>query len=107
MMWPIACRALRELVGAKIHPGPGVGALDALVAHAEANPDNYWHPFGTCKMGPVGDPAAVVGNDGQVHGVEGCYVGDCAIMPVIPRATTAMPAVVIGERIAGFLLSGK
>ncbi|MFJ5841640.1 GMC family oxidoreductase [Streptomyces shenzhenensis] len=99
-----AAPAMRELVGTEIHPGPETGGLDGLVRHVEANPDNYWHPVGTCKMGPADDPTAVVGNDGQVHGIEGCYVADCSIMPVTPRATTAMPAVVIGERIAQFLI---
>jgi hypothetical protein len=28
-------------------------------------------------------------------------------MPIIPRATTAMPAVVIGERIAEIVLAGR
>jgi choline dehydrogenase-like flavoprotein len=41
---------------------------------------------------------------GPVHGVAGLWVADCSIMPKVPRATTAMPAVVIGERIARFLL---
>ncbi len=102
-----ASSAVRELVGAEIHPGPEVGDVEALARHVEANPDNYWHPVGTCRMGPASEPTAVVGHDGQVHGVEGCYVADCSIMPTIPRATTAMPAVVIGERIARFLLGEK
>jgi len=42
---------------------------------------------------------------GQVHGVEGCYVADCALIPFIPRATTMMPAVVVAERVAELLLT--
>ncbi|MGA1837420.1 FAD-dependent oxidoreductase [Herbiconiux sp. 11R-BC] len=95
------------LVGAEIHPGPEVGDLDALIAHVNANPDNYWHPVGTCKMGPASDPTAVVDARGQVHGVTGCWVADASIMPVVPRATTAMPVVVVGERIASFLLEDR
>jgi choline dehydrogenase len=92
---------MAALVGSEIYPGAGVGSL---VAHVVANPDNYWHPVGTCKMGPESDPTAVVDHTGRVHGVEGLYVADAAIMPRVPRATTAMPVVVIGERIARFLL---
>ncbi len=99
-----AAPGMRELVGRELRPGPEYADRASLVAHIRANPDNYWHPVGTCKMGPAADPRAVVGHDGQVHGVAGCYVADCSIMPTIPRATTAMPAVVIGERIARFLL---
>jgi choline dehydrogenase len=38
-----------------------------------------------------------------VHAVPGCLVADCALMPSVPRATTAMPATVIGERVATFV----
>jgi choline dehydrogenase len=98
-----AVPAMAALVGEEIHPGPGVGDHAALVAHVEANPDNYWHPVGTCRMGPDSDPTTVVDPQGRVHGVDGLRVADCSIMPRIPRATTAMPAIVIGERIASFL----
>jgi choline dehydrogenase len=93
---------MAELVGREIYPGPG--SFQDLVAHVTANPDNYWHPVGTCKMGPASDPMAVVDHRGQVHGVEGLFVADASIMPQVPRATTAMPTVVIGERVAQFLL---
>lgn len=98
---------MAPLVGTEIHPGPELDSREALVAHILANPDNYWHPVGTSKMGPASDPAAVVDGRGRVHGVEGCWVADCSIMPRVPRATTAMPAVVVGERIAQFLLEDR
>jgi choline dehydrogenase len=55
-------------------------------------------------MGPASDPDAVVDARGRVHGLEGLFVADCSIMPVIPRANTNVPAVVAGERIASWLL---
>jgi choline dehydrogenase len=57
-------------------------------------------------MGPASDPTAVVDNEGRVHGVEGLRVADASIMPKVPRATTAMPVVVVGERVARFILQG-
>ena len=98
---------MAELVGAEIYPGPEVASFASLVAHVTANPDNYWHPVGTCKMGPASDPMAVVDHRGRVHGVDGLVVADASIMPRIPRATTAMPTVVIGERISQFLLESN
>ncbi|MCU1527020.1 MAG: family oxidoreductase [Frondihabitans sp.] len=95
---------MAALVGREIYPGPEAGDLGALTAFVEAHPDNYWHPVGTCKMGPATDPAAVVDNEGRVHGVEGLRVADASIIPRVPRATTAMPVVVVGERVARFLL---
>jgi choline dehydrogenase len=100
--------ALRQLLGRETGPGPvGAETPAAISAHLLANVDSYWHPVGTAKMGPDSDPAAVADNRGAVRGIEGCLVADCALMPVVPRATTAMPAVVIGERIATFVLEGR
>jgi choline dehydrogenase len=35
-----------------------------------------------------------------VLGIEGLVVADASVMPVIPRATTAVPTIVVAERIA-------
>jgi choline dehydrogenase len=55
-------------------------------------------------MGVDGDDGAVTDARGRIHGLENAYVADCSIIPVIPRANTNVPAVVIGERIAAWLL---
>jgi choline dehydrogenase len=64
---------------------------------------HYYHPVGSCKMGSDRDPLAVVNARGQVYGLENLYVGDASIMPVIPRANTNLPALVVAERIASWL----
>ncbi len=99
-----ATSALSPLVGAEIHPGPDTFTREALAAHLYAHPDNYWHPVGTCRMGVADDPLAVVDARARVHGIEGLRVADCSIMPRVPRATTAMPAIVVGEKVARMLL---
>jgi choline dehydrogenase len=38
------------------------------------------------------------------HGLDNAYVADASIMPVIPRANTNVPGLVVGERIAHWLL---
>ena len=96
---------LSDALGAK--PRPGLVSGDgALRGHIQANSTHYYHPVGTCKMGPATDPAAVVDRAARVHGVEGLRVVDCSIIPVIPRANTNIPAVVIGEKIAAMMLRG-
>jgi choline dehydrogenase len=103
-----ATPALRDLLGAEKAPGPvGCETADEIAGYLRAHPDSYWHPVGTAKMGPESDPTAVADHRGAVRGIEGCLIGDSALMPVIPRATTAMPAVVIGERVAAFVLEGS
>ena len=54
-------------------------------------------------MGPASDSLAVVNARGQVYGVDNLYVGDASIMPVIPRANTNLPALVVAERIVDWL----
>lgn len=93
----------RELLGEEIAPGPKVQSADALARWIDANVAHYYHPVGTCRMGPVGDETAVVDPRGKVHGLEGLYVADCSIIPTIPRANTNIPAAVVGERIASWL----
>ena len=55
-------------------------------------------------MGLDGDTLAVCDARGRVRGIDGVVVADASLIPVIPRANTNMPAVMIGERVAGFLL---
>jgi len=63
----------------------------------------YCHPAGTCKMGPISDPAAVVDHRGEVHGVRGLHVADASIMPAITRGNINLPTAMIGARIAAVL----
>ena len=60
---------------------------------------HYYHPVGACKMGPDSDPAAVVDSTGKVHGLDNLYVADASIMPVVPRANTNLPTLMLAERI--------
>ncbi|MDQ3412075.1 MAG: GMC family oxidoreductase [Chloroflexota bacterium] len=96
---------LRELLGKEMAPGSAVESPAELERWAEANVVHYYHPVGTCAMGPAGDPAAVVDARGRVHGLTNAVIADCSIMPVIPRANTNLPAVVVGMRVAQWLLA--
>ena len=62
------------------------------------------HITGTCRMGPDSDPWAVVDQYGRLHGLEGLTVADASIIPDSVRANTNVTAMMIGERIADFLL---
>jgi choline dehydrogenase len=98
---------LRELLGAELNPGPSIQDDEAMEEWIDGAIEHYYHPVGTCAMGRVDDPLAVTDPKGRVHGLENVFVADCSIMPVIPRANTNLPAVVVGERIAGWLLDGE
>ena len=65
---------------------------------------SYCHPAGSCKLGPATDPAAVVGANGAVHGIDNLYVADASIMPSITRGNPNLPVAMIGARVAAGLL---
>ncbi|MBV9356487.1 MAG: GMC family oxidoreductase N-terminal domain-containing protein [Chloroflexi bacterium] len=94
---------VKSLIGTEDEPGLSVTDRDELARYVRANSAHAYHPVGTCKMGPATDPSAVVDARGKVHGMDGLYVADAAIIPVIPRANTNIPVAVIAEKIAALL----
>lgn len=64
------------------------------------------HVSATCKMGVSSDPMAVVDSFGKIIGLEGIRVADASIMPDCIRANTNVTTMVIGERIADFIVNG-
>ncbi len=67
--------------------------------------DTYHHAVGTCRIGPAGDPGAVVDPDLRVHGLDNLRVADASVLPTVPHANTNLAAILVGEiaarRIAG------
>ncbi|MFE5584824.1 GMC family oxidoreductase [Kitasatospora sp. NPDC056531] len=61
------------------------------------------HPAGTARMGPAGDPLAVVDQRGRVHGLENLLVCDASVMPTIPSAPTNLSCIMLAERFAGWM----
>jgi choline dehydrogenase len=98
---------LRDHLGTELSPGSAIKDDAAIEEWIEGAIEHYYHPVGTCAMGPADEPLAVTDARGRVHGLENVFVADCSIMPVIPRANTNLPAVVVGERIAGWLLGAE
>jgi choline dehydrogenase-like flavoprotein len=72
-------------------------AVSRMVRH-------YFHPVGTTRMGPAHDPGAVVDQRGRVHGISQLRVADASVMPTIPRANTNFPCIMIGERVAAWMV---
>ena len=96
--------AFKPFVSHEIQPGADTQSdaeLDAFIAeHAES----AYHPCGTCRMGAVDDPNAVVDPKGRVIGVEGLTVADSSIFPRITNGNLNAPSIMVGEKIADHLL---
>ncbi len=91
--------SLAKLIGKELDDTANVVSIEAV----RRNSLHYYHPVGACKMGPDTDPAAVVDPTGKVHGLDNLYVADASIMPVVPRANTNLPTLMLAERIAASL----
>lgn len=61
----------------------------------------------TARMGPSDDDMAVVDQFGKVHGVDALRVADASIMPDCIRANINVTVMVIGERVADFIIAGE
>ena len=98
-----ATEALGRLMAGEARPGPQEATRDQLAAYVRDNVRGYFHGVGTCRIGPEGDPHAVVDASGAVHGLERLHVCDASIIPTIPRANTNLTTIAIAERIAELL----
>lgn len=81
--------------------------LDALSAGTETGDDairrgvaHYWHPAGTCALGPDPAAGAVVDPRGRLHGCDNLWVADASIFPAVPRATPNLSVVVLAAHVA-------
>jgi choline dehydrogenase-like flavoprotein len=61
----------------------------------------FYHPSGTCAIGPVVDPRL------RVRGVDGLRVADASVMPRLVTGNTNAPAIMIGERVAHLIATGS
>jgi GMC oxidoreductase len=82
-----SAEALRGLLDGEVAPGQTAGD-DEIAEYMKRSVGGYWHPVGTCKMGPASEVDTVVDATGRLLGSDNVYVADASIMPTIPRANT-------------------
>lgn len=97
----IASPAIRTL----IDPAPATFGQDLSDEQLRESLGTYWHPVGTCAMGPPEDPSVVVDGSALVRGTENLWVVDASILPTVPAANTQLPVLAVAEMLADTLRS--
>ncbi|NKC15051.1 MAG: choline dehydrogenase [Gammaproteobacteria bacterium] len=90
--------------GEELAPGAAVKSDSELDAYIRAHVESAYHPCGTCKMGAIDDPHAVVDPQCRVIGVQGLRVADSSIFPRIPNGNLNGPSIMVGEKASDHIL---
>ena len=69
-----------------------------------ANVESAYHPCGTCKMGDISDPMAVVDKFTKVIGIEKLRVVDSSIFPQITNGNLNGPTIMVSEKASDHIL---
>jgi choline dehydrogenase len=102
-----AMPALARFRPREVKPGVQYQSDDDLARLAGDIGTTIFHPVGTCRMGPDGDPLAVVDPQLRVRGVPGLHIADASVMPTITSGNTNSPTLMIAERAAEWIAAGK
>ena len=102
-------RTARRLLGSpafaphfveEVFPGKEVQSDDEILDFARQRGGTCFHPVSSARMGPDGDPMAVVDPQARVRGVNGLRVVDASIMPSIISGNTNAPVMMMAEKIS-------
>jgi choline dehydrogenase len=100
----VAAPALAKYAPAEYKPGLEYSTEEQLAEAAGLIGTTIFHPVGTCKMGKVDDPMAVVDSHLRVIGVAGLRVVDASVMPTITSGNTNSPTLMIAEKAAQLIM---
>ncbi|MFO1132125.1 MAG: choline dehydrogenase [Hyphomicrobiales bacterium] len=96
--------AMQRFAAEEIQPGPKVSSDAEIDAFIREHCESAYHPCGTCKMGAVDDPMAVVDPECRVIGIENLRVADSSIMPQVTNGNLNGPTIMIGEKASDHIL---
>jgi choline dehydrogenase len=105
LAWQIAHEPeiARHTLGVALLSEETMGSDDALAGYVRATVATQFHPCGTARMGPAGDPMAVVDQHCRLRGIPNLRVVDGSIMPTIPRANINLTCIMIGEHVSDWM----
>lgn len=102
----LAQSAFDPFRGTEVLPGTSVQTDADIESFVREKAESIYHPVGTCKMGAIDDPDAVVDSHCRVKGVDGLRVIDASVMPKLIGGNTNAPTIMLAERMADLILAG-
>lgn len=97
--------AMRHIFAEQIFPKVACKTDDEWLDYIRRSGMTAYHLVGTCKMGPLSDPLAVVDPQLRVRGVRGLRVVDASVMPTTPSGNTNAATLMIAEKAADMMLA--
>jgi len=96
-------RELKHLIRRETFPGDEVATREQLRTWVR---DHAWghHASCTCRMGPDGDPNAVLDSRFRVRGTRNLRVVDASVFPKIPGYFIVLPIYMVSEKAAEVIL---
>ncbi|QVQ52203.1 GMC family oxidoreductase N-terminal domain-containing protein [Spiractinospora alimapuensis] len=98
-----ATEPFRSWIEREVAPGPDVTTDEGLSEYGRRAAHTVYHPAGTCRMGAVDDPTAVVDPTLKVRGLQGLRVADASVFPTMPSPNPMVTVLTIGERAADLI----
>jgi choline dehydrogenase len=98
-------KSFRDLWDVEMAPGEAAATPAGLWDFARTTGGTVFHCVGTCRMG--GDERSVLDPQLRVRGVERLRVIDASVMPQITSANTNATSLMIGEKGAALIASGR
>ncbi len=99
--------AMKPYLKHEIQPGSDLQTDEEIDGFLREHVESAYHPCGTCKMGAVDDPMAVVDPECRVIGVEGLRVADSSIFPRITNGNLNGPSIMTGEKASDHILGRR
>jgi choline dehydrogenase len=98
-------KSFRDLWDVEMAPGEAAGTEAGLWDFARTTGGTVFHCVGTCRMGS--DEKSVLDPQLRVRGIDRLRVVDASVMPQITSANTNATSLMIGEKGAALIASGR